>query len=717
MNLGTIIRRSLRLGLRLGLGLGARLGLRVGLQLAVVGGRKSLQLALTVAGVGIGVMLLLLTLTLQSGVQGRAERSGWISADAGTPASAPDAALFLSVVDYHGNDAAPGIRAYVAALGPNPPVPPGLERLPGPGEVAASPALRRLLEATPDDQLDDRYPGRVVATIGEAGLAHPDDLVAIIGRTPEQLRQVRSEELETVRGFDALPSSYAFFLAMRAAALTGSVFLLLPVVIFIVMATRVAAAQREQRLAAIRLAGATRSQTAVIAAVETGLAAVVGTALGWAGYEVGRRVMASTMTLQGHRFHSEDLVVTPLPLLLVVAGIPVLATLTGIATTMVALRRLQASQLAAGQRAHHPPSAWRALPFAIGAGGQLVAVPLGLRSIMPLAIITTIIGFVAMGPWLCMLAGRGIARLSRRAPALLAARRAAADPRATFRAVSGVVLAIYVVISFTSLPSASEGEHYGAGAHGMLRPGVVHVLTGGVPEAQVAPLLIGQAVATRFDFVELVESCQQLARMVTLAPECSASPSDDRGIRMQPRLTGSDLPVASVYVPTDGTPAAESRVRTQAANLVPNAIIHTRADQRDTDGEFFAGAGELLLVGLRFMVVVAACSLALGTIAGVLERRRPFALLRASGLRRRELYQVVLLETGVAMLVTSAVAIGLGLVSSYAASLLDEGMVWQWPPASVFSAVGAGVLAALALSAMALPLLDAATRQETVRYE
>jgi hypothetical protein len=401
------------------------------------------------------------------------------------------------------------------------------------------------------------------------------------------------------------------------------------------------------------------------------------------------------------------------------ALIPVLATLTGIATTMMALRRLQASQLTAGKRAHHPPSAWRALPFAIGVGGQFVAVPLGLPGIMPLAVVTTIIGFVIMGPWLCMLTGRGIANLSRRAPALLAARRAAADPRATFRAVSGMVLAIYVVIAFTSLltASGSEGGHYGAGAHGPLRPGVVHVLTGGVPEAQVAPLLTGQAVATRFDYVELVESCQQLARMVTLATECSASPSDVGGIRAQPRLTGSDLPVASVYVPTDGTPAAESRVRTQAANLVPNAIIHTRADQRDTDGEFFAGAGELLLVGLRFMVVVAACSLALGTIAGVLERRRPFALLRASGLRRRELYQVVLLETGVAMLVTAAVAIGLGLVSSYAASLLDEGTAWQWPPASVFFAVGAGVLAALALSAMALPLLDAATRQETVRYE
>ena len=99
-------------------------------------------------------------------------------------------ALFLTVTDYHEGTAM--IRGYVAALGPRPPVPPGLERLPGPGEVAVSPAMRRLLVSTPDDELDDRYPGRVTATIGDEGLAHPDQLVALIGRTPDQLGEVTS---------------------------------------------------------------------------------------------------------------------------------------------------------------------------------------------------------------------------------------------------------------------------------------------------------------------------------------------------------------------------------------------------------------------------------------------------------------------------------------------------------------------------------------------
>jgi hypothetical protein len=63
---------------------------------------------------------------------------------------------------------------------------------------------------------------------------------------------------------------------------------------------------------------------------------------------------------------------------------------------------------------------------------------------------------VTIGPWLCMLAGRGIARVSRRVPGLIAARRIASDPSATFRAVSVVVVAAFAVTCSASLVDASE---------------------------------------------------------------------------------------------------------------------------------------------------------------------------------------------------------------------------------------------------------------------
>ena len=202
--------------------------------------------------------------------------------------------------------------------------------------------------------------------------------------------------------------------------------------------------------------------------------------------------------------------------------------------------------------------------------------------------------------------------------------------------------------------------------------------------------------------------------MVTLS--CSSSAIAGGGISERAGLADTDLPISTVYITTDGTPATENRVRTQAANLVPNALIHTQQDRIDTDAIFFASLEQLQRLVWYFVLLVAACSLTVGMLAGVIERRRPFALLRASGLRLGELRQVVLLETAAAMLVTAAVGVGLGLATSYALALFGE-MVWTWPDVGVFVMVGIGVLAALILSAMALPLLDAATRHDAVRYE
>jgi hypothetical protein len=246
---------------------------------------------------------------------------------------------------------------------------------------------------------------------------------------------------------------------------------------------------------------------------------------------------------------------------------------------------------------------------------------------------------VTIGPWLCLLAGRGLARVSRRVPGLLAARRIASDPRATFRAVSGVVLAAFSVTYSASLINPSEAGPYDGGS-GVLRPGVVEVYTGGVPEAHVAPLLDEQAVATRFDIRrvdEVVESCPELARAVTLSCPTSDLPGD---VSTRPGLADTDLPIFRVYVPTDGTPAAENRVRSEAANLVPNAIIHTQQDRVDVDARFLGSVGQLLRVGWYFVLVVAACSLTVGMVAGVIERRprrcwSPRWSASGSGWRRR----------------------------------------------------------------------------------
>ena len=44
-------------------------------------------------------------------------------------------------------------------------------------------------------------------------------------------------------------------------------------------------------------------------------------------------------------------------------------------------------------------------------------------------------------------------------------------------------------------------------------------------------------------------------------------------------------------------------------------------------------------------------------------------------------------------------------------------MAWAWPGLDIYAYVGGGVLAALLFSTLALPLLNAATRHDAVRYE
>ena len=78
----------------------------------------------------------------------------------------------------------------------------------------------------------------------------------------------RSPGSTTVRSIEAAPISRNLTRAMRIVFAIGGVGLLAPVVVFVATATRLAAARREQRLAALRLAGATTGQVGVMAAVE-----------------------------------------------------------------------------------------------------------------------------------------------------------------------------------------------------------------------------------------------------------------------------------------------------------------------------------------------------------------------------------------------------------------------------------------------------------------
>jgi hypothetical protein len=707
----------------------------LGLRIALAGGREArARIGLMAGGIALGVLLLLVALTVLPAVQGRVDRYAWHRTDAATPASAPDPAVWLPVTDrFAGRDL---VRVQVAALGPRPPVPPGLERLPAPGEVVVSPALADLIATVPADQLRDRFPGEIVGVIGPDGLVSPTELVAVIGREAGELRAATGAY--EIRGIEAPGEEIDLGTFLRSVVALIAVVLIGPVVVFVAMVTRVNAARREQRFAAIRLAGASRWQLGVLAATETATAAVAGTLAGWGAYTLAVPLLAAEITHEGMPFPLADLRLETWLLVFVLAAVPVLS----IATTLVTLHRAGLSPLGARRRRPRVrPTATRLIPLAAGLAGVAYVARHGQRvdatENLTLAMLsvaapaTVLIGVVAAGPWVCLWVSRGLARLSARPTTLIAARRLAADPYTAFRAVGGAALAAFAA---TAVGTLAAGERAYATTPSVLAPGVGVVQARGADEAALAPILaagtggVGGAggagavvVARAGGGGTAVVRCAELARVTTL--DCPL-PGDAGNLSLpelfrpngfvEPGVDSWTLPPLTVFVPTDGTPAAVERVRTVVAAAAPFALVRGADDWvRDGSARSATAMATGLHVALLFVLLVAAGSLTVSVIAGTIERRRPFALLRASGMHLGELRRIALLESGVPLVVTVLGGVGTGLLIVY----LGAGADWVWPDPGYFLTTGIGLLAALAVSMAAWPFMDKATRHDSVRYE
>jgi hypothetical protein len=450
----------------------------LGLRLVVNGGREAVtRLVILTIAVGLGVGLLLTALAATNAAVTWNNRHAWFWTGTSTvvphTAAAGTAPLWWHPVgDFF--DGRQIERFDVAAGGASSPVPPGLPRDPAPGTYDASPALVALIRDTPASELADRYPGRLAGTIGDAALPSPDSLVIVVGHTPAQLAQTR-DTVQVTSVNDVMPGTFvpqytqcfgsgcppsnpkglAYF-PNDAGGGSNSVDLILavvalailtPVLIFIGTATRLSAARREERFAAMRLAGATRRQVSLIAAIESTAAAVLGTAIGF-GLFFLLRIPVAGIPFIGQPFFPAELTLSLPDILLVALGVPLVAA----AAARMALRRVNISPLGVARRARpKPPGAWRVIPLLAGLaelGFWTVhghpASESGQIQAFASSFLVILVGLFIAGPWLTMAAAAAMARWTSRPATLLAARRIGDDPRAAFRAVSGLVLALFI---------------------------------------------------------------------------------------------------------------------------------------------------------------------------------------------------------------------------------------------------------------------------------
>ena len=435
-------------------------------RLVLSGGREAVtRLVVLAAAVGLGVGLLLTAVAATNAAVTWNNSHAWLWT--GTSSVPPGLAAGIAPLWWHPSgdtfDGQQIDRFDVAATGTTSPVPPGITRDPGPGQYYASPALAALLRSTPANELADRYPGRLAGTIGDAALSSPNSLVIVIGHTPAQLAgtpgsvQVTSIATMVPGRFDQRlnPKGLAYMPANAGIESSGidlilsvvALGMLTPVLIFIATATRLSAARRAQRFAAMRLVGATRRQVSLLAATESTVDSVLGVAAGFEIFFLLRTPVAG-IPFFGEPFFPGQLSLSPTDILAVAIGVPVAAAVAALLT----LRRVNISPLGVARRVTpRPPRAWRTLPLLAGLaelgffavrGGQL---SVGVETqVLVSGFLLIIVGLVIAGPWLTMAMARAMARRTSRPGALIAARRLADDPRAAFRAVSGLVLALFI---------------------------------------------------------------------------------------------------------------------------------------------------------------------------------------------------------------------------------------------------------------------------------
>jgi hypothetical protein len=438
----------------------------LGLRLVLSGGREAVTRFVVLAvAVALGVGLLLTAVAATHAVTTWNNSHAWLWT--GTSSVPPGPATGIAPLWWQpGSDTFDGQnidRFDVAATGTSSPVPPGITHDPGPGQYYASPALIALLRSTPADELGDRYPGRLAGTIGDAALSSPDSLVIIIGYTPAQLAHASGSvqvtsiatrvpgnfgNLVSRKGLNYIPpdagiESISIDLILSVVALA----MLAPVLIFIATATRLSAARREQRFAAMRLVGATRRQVSLLAAAESTAAAVLGVAAGF-GIFFLLRVPVAGIPFLGQPFFPADMSLSLPDIVAVAIGVPAAAAVAA----RLALRRVHISPLGVARRTTPaPPRAWRVVPLLAGLAELGFFVVRGAPAspgdevwALLSGFLLIIVGLIIAGPWLTMAAARVMARRTSRPGTLIAARRLADDPKAAFRAVSGLVLALFI---------------------------------------------------------------------------------------------------------------------------------------------------------------------------------------------------------------------------------------------------------------------------------
>lgn len=775
--------------------------LRLGARMALAGGRTSVvALIVTTTAVAVGTAVMLFALSFEPALEARYANSAW--RDSGTDDfMAPLTANSFLMANWHETYAGRPIgRTDVGEVGAQAPVPAGLPAWPRPGETYVSAALQQLIETRPASELGDRF-GRVIGIIGPEALRSPNELAAVSGVEAWRIRLFQAVNISTLSGGSNLPPLGFVPTLLAVVAAVGA---LTPVVIFVATSTRLTATSRERRLALLRLVGASRGQTRLLAVGEAVCAMVPGALLGLALFFLARPLVAALEIDQGDWFI--DAVFPPWWQLVLAL---VLVPLLGVVAALAGLRRLNVSPLGA-VRQHRTRRAGpiRLIPLVVAATVFCFGLALsqGLYGRTSSSIIVIAAGFVGLiggvafaGPWFTAELGRLLGWIVRGPSGLLAARRLSDAPNSAFGAVSGVVMAVFVASAFSvvagytkansqaqvGLPVADDRILASLFTVPLRMDGQAEMTdrvraTDGVTAVAAVrevSLAVGDPAKPEDQNVlrAWVADCRDVAATIDIVIDCSSDrawiregaqldadqtltlgqgmaiagdalrdpiypvPEELHGsfaigsfgsdqsayglpdVILDPGLLkdeGNRFVVTSMVVALPGLATASvERVRTIIESASSGARVQTVQELAAASTGIMGELGRLVILGTLATLLMAGCSLAVSVAAGLLDRRRPLALLRMTGMPIHKLRSMVLLEAGGPLLVTAILSAVLGLVAGEAMLQSVARVPVPMPDLVIVPVLASGLIGAMLVVSATLPLLGRITATEATRFE
>ncbi|HEX2280438.1 MAG TPA: ABC transporter permease, partial [Thermomicrobiales bacterium] len=380
------------------------------------------------------------------------------------------------------------------------------------------------------------------------------------------------------------------------------------------------------------------------------------------------------------------------------------------------------------------PTWLRVLPLMAGTGTMLLATTAVETGLLPsgvvgplliLGFVTICLGIVIIGPWATYQFSRLVSRAARSAEAVIACSRILATPAATFRSVGGLVVAVFLVSVFAGSASVVGQQVTPRQEPGLMPlemltvsgdnvdlPATIEALEGtegvtGViqgyatnPDSEVS----GMVAVSRTDALALGFEDVPDAAWVAFQPSAFTA-AEQNGV---PEVVAADpadvRETYRLYIATDGSPEAIERARTTLDVSTGISIIAmTRAHLADFGTTRLVNSlAVLAYLGIFFSVTIAGISLAVATVAAMLDRKRVLGLMRLMGMPSRSIRRIIGMEAAVPLLAVLGGSVGLGfLVAWMIITRLGNGdYAMGWPDPLYFATLAVSlVLAVLSISA------------------